>query len=390
MDKQIQYLFEIGGGIISKDAKQGQKILGHALRNSPGISSGWFNLGLALHQQGKIQEAIRAYKHAIKISSPPLEAAINNIAQDLLLAGRWKEGWEYYEERLKRMKDMRIYEEMFGHPWGGDMDDRKCEELIVIGEQGYGDTLQFCRFMKNLKDKGINASLFCQESLAALLRRTKDIGEIRTQITNVNNNTRWCPLLSLPHRLSIYERSKVQKESYLKPNPEMQRKWKNKLDKSKKLIVGIHWQGSPEFERKLYTSGRSIPIKEFRVLSELGNIEFLLLQKGAHRHEYKEEYGLNIVKSQNEYDSSYSFEETSGAVANCDLVIAADSCIVHLAGALGIPTWILLSKVPEWRWGLSGEDCIWYENARLFRQQTSGNWEEAMIKVLNELKEYKK
>ena len=160
-NKELIELFNRGASNVEKNPELGAFIIKRALTMMPYTHIGWYNLGLAYHQLGKIEAAIESYKKAIEYSSPTLEEAIENLAQDLLLAGRWKEGWKYYENRLNKMaKNMTIYHKMYGEMWTGLNDKRECNELIIVSEQGYGDTLQFCRFMKNIEELNVRSSYF--------------------------------------------------------------------------------------------------------------------------------------------------------------------------------------------------------------------------------------
>ena len=126
----------------------------------------WYNYGVYCHSIKKIDSAIKSYEKAIKLSRQRFREAEENMAQDLLLSGRWLEGWKYYETRLERMKnEMAIYYQLFGEPWKGMNDERQMNELIVVCEQGLGDTIQFIRILKILHSKGIKTKLLCQEAI---------------------------------------------------------------------------------------------------------------------------------------------------------------------------------------------------------------------------------
>ena len=118
---------------------------------------------------------------------------------------------------------------------------------------------------------------------------------------------------------------------------------------------------------------------------KLGGVEqteFISIQKGDAAKQIPEDSGLNFVDGQKEFDKSFSFLDTAAVLANCDLLISNDSCVVHLAGSMGIPTWVALKWIPEWRWGLSGDTTPWYQSVRLFRQQSNGDWDS----VVNEIR----
>ena len=122
-------------------------------------------------------------------------------------------------------------------------------------------------------------------------------------------------------------------------------------------------------------------------LRELTDVEFVSIQKGAGSEQCRTDLGLNFVSGQEAVSQSMDFRDTAAVLANCDLLITSDSAVVHLAGAMGIPTWMALRWIPEWRWGLEGEHTPWYDSVRLFRQPRDGNWETAiaaMIKTWNQ------
>ena len=261
---------------------------------------------------------------------------------------------------------------MYGRPWEGFRDKRVLKELIVIAEQGYGDTIQFCRLVTYLNDIGINASLFCQEALVPMLRKSSMIMDIKVSIKNRNPNTLWCPLLSLPGILKLKASEIPYAKGYLKPCDKEVSRWKRILRRSEgKRLVAIHWQGSESFERNIYSKGRSMAIEDLETLKQLQNVEFVSVQKGKKNIENRLRSGLSFVAGQREVDESLDFEETMSVLANCELLISTDSSVVHLAGAIGLKTWVALNWVPEWRWGLDGKKwpgiqvCNYLENKRM-------------------------
>ena len=156
------------------------------------------------------------------------------------------------------------------------------------------------------------------------------------------------------------------------------------------MIIGIHWQGNKDFEKSIYSKGRSIPFKEFNHLAGLKDVEYLSLQKGPEKVNRKYLTSLKFISGNDIFENTLNFEDTAGAIANCDLIVTSDSCIAHLAGAMGIKTLVLLSYVPEWRWGLEGNSTFWYNKMKLIRQKAPGNWHDVMaevkIEILSEIK----
>ena len=133
-----------GSKLIAENPERAGRWIKHGLKEWPNEGSAWFNLGLALHLNRQINSSIRAYEQGLKCPNPPKVDIYNNLAQDLLLSGRYEKGWIHYEERLKKMKEsFNIYEKLYGPAWEGFNDKRKLKHLIVVAEQGYGDTIQY-------------------------------------------------------------------------------------------------------------------------------------------------------------------------------------------------------------------------------------------------------
>lgn len=374
-----QTWIEQGGKSIRKDALLAQRMISHGLKAWPDCGIGWFNLGLAQHQQGKIEGAIRCYRKALALgNSEQLQVhATTNLAQDLLLNGEWSEGFELYEQRLQRgTTDFSAYRQLFGEPWHGWGDPRPCQELVVVGEQGYGDTLQFVRLLQLLKDQGLKTRYFGPEALRLLLDHGSKLGPFPSMLNGEQSDaTLWCPLMSLPHRLGLRPNNIPLSEGYLTADPQRVNYWSQALKRSfDKRLIALHWQGNPKFERSIYSQGRSMPIEALSALENLNDVEFLSIQKGEAAKAIEQLSGLCWVEGQQAFSSTMDFQDTAAALACCDLLISADSAVVHLAGALGVPTWVALSKVPEWRWGLNSVTTNWYKSMRIFRQLEANNW----------------
>lgn len=388
-EKAAQWLNN-GSKLIRKDAKLSAELIKKALTFLPTCSEGWYNLGLALHQNKKICEAIKGYRLALDYSkSNQLEInAKNNLAQDLLLNGKWEEGFKVYESRFMRSKtNYEAYINMFGKAWEGWNDPRGCEQLVIVSEQGLGDTIQFIRLLKIIQDKGIRTSFFGPEELRQLLRKGTSLGPFTSVLNNENRNTRWCTLLSIPHLIGLTQNTIPLKEGYIKPDPKIVAEWRSIIRQSpNKKLVAIHWQGNPKFEKSNYSQGRSMPLMTMQKLGSIKDVEYLSLQKGKAAKELSNDNLLPMVNGQELFSQSMNFEDTAAALACCDLLISTDSSVVHLAGAMGIPVWVALSWVPEWRWGLSGTKSLWYEKAYLFRQKKAGDWDQVIDDIRRKLK----
>ena len=192
---------------------------------------------------------------------------------------------------------------------------------------------------------------------------------------------KWIPLLSLPKILNINPNNQLIKAPYIHSDEYLINKWKLLFSKYEKKIIGIHWQGNPETEQGIH-KGRSLLLNEFSTLAENSKCKFLSLQKGYGEEQLKDcLFKDKFVDFQKEVSKIWDFVETSSIIANCDLIITSDSAVAHLAAGMGKKTWLLLQKIPDWRWGLKGSHTFWYENMEIFRQVERNNWREVMIRV---------
>ena len=367
--------------LLANQPAQAQTLINRGLQLAPELGVGYFNLGLALHQQARAAAAIRAYQLALRYGDgDPLvtQSARRNLAQDLLLTGNFQEGWSQYEHRLDE-SDHRFFLERCGEAWQGIGDARPMKRLVLVAEQGLGDTLMFCRLGIDLQQHLRQPiTLFCQKPLVKLLQQCSALDQVTAEISNDLLNpadTLWCPLMSLPSRWHLDPANLKSREPYLQLGSEPVERWRLKLKRRQgHRLIGLHWQGNPHHEGSLYSQGRSLPFAELCNLKNLKGVEFVSLQKGAGSEQLQLDAGLPFVLGQQEVSASMDFIDTAAVLSNCDLLISADSGVVHLAGALGIPTWVTLRFVPEWRWGLHGERTPWYPSLRLFRQPSNGDW----------------
>lgn len=367
-----------GGELLGQDPRLAQRLIAHGLQGIPEEARAWFNMGIALHQQGRIAAAIRAYRRCLELPGAPVGAASNNLAQDLLLQGAFQQGWSVYERRLQTPKyDHRYFKQLAGPAWQGFEDPRPCQRLVLVAEQGFGDTLQFCRLALSLEERGITTVLFCQPALVTLLREGTALATVCSSVGAdlFDGQTRWCPLMSLPHRLGLHSATIPLAAGYLRAEPNLVAHWGERLQRRPGLrLVALHWQGNPKHEQSLYSRGRSMSLAHWLPLAQVPGVEWVSIQKGAGSEQLAQQNALPLVAGQHRVSASLDFRDTAAILANCDLLISADSGVVHLAGAMGIPSWVALRWIPEWRWQLHGVSSPWYRSVRLFRQSSDGDW----------------
>ena len=386
-----EHYTNIGGSFLSTNPQLGAKYLQSAAKILPEEAIIYFNLGIALHEQKKINAAVRSYKYALSLDNPPQAQIRQNLSQDLLLSGNFEEGWAHYENRFKPGQND-YFHKLGGKPWAGEYIDGKPASLILVAEQGFGDTIQFIRFALLLQNKGWDVKLFCQPALIEMLKNCSTLKYISSQIDEHDfmPGAKWCPLMSLVHRLKINSSNIPFAAGYLKAPSDRIRYWQMKLKKrDHHLLIGLHWQGNYDHENTLYSRNRSIPYQHWEKLSALDNIEFISLQKGSAMKDRIKQSRLKYIDGQDLFDESMDFLDTAAVIAQCDLIISADSGIVHLAAAMGKPTWLALRWIPEWRWLLDGNSSHWYETVRLFRQPNPGAWPEVVNEIYNSLAAWK-
>ncbi|MBU0958073.1 MAG: tetratricopeptide repeat protein [Nanoarchaeota archaeon] len=324
----------------------------------------YYNLGVYYLNKGEVEKALENYDKAIELDSEFYDARWNR-ALIYLLTGKFKEGWKEYENRFKKEKPSDVRD--FGKPkWDGSVLDGK--RILVLCEQGFGDSIQFIRYVSLVKEKGGYVVLECKKELKKLFEKLNYIDEIveKGDGVPVVDYDYYIYLMSLP---GIVDFESVSKESYLKADSELVKKYKDKI-KSDKFKIGIAWQGNSNQEND---KNRSTKFENFKSLN-IPDVQLYSLQKGKG----VEQIDDSVVDLS---DDINDFSDTAAIISNLDLVISVDSSVAHLAGALGKPVWTVLTFMPDWRYMLEKDDCVFYESMKLFRQKKQGDWKDVFEKV---------
>ena len=354
-----------------------------SIQLNPNYFDSYNNLGNAFRDQGDLVSSIDSYLQALAIS-PSNANIIFNLSFVQLLSGDFKSGWKNYEARLTKTDPVPIY----GNPKCerfNEVDLSDISSLLIVCEQGLGDTIQFMRYLPYIKSNQLNISFSAQEKLHPLIKQSNiDLNPLTPeQASNVSEGC-WIPLLSLPRYLKIDADSPLVTKPYIFTSDQLRHKWKNILSKEKKMIIGINWQGNPATERN-NLKGRSLALELFSLIAEK-DVRLVSLQKGFGSEQLKTcSFQEKFVESQDQINNIWDFDETVAMIDNCDLIITSDTVTAHLAGGMGKPTWLLLSVIPDWRWGLNSDKTFWYPSIRLFRQSVRNNWNEVMRRVSLEL-----
>ena len=351
-----------------------------ALEIKPDFKEAYNNLGNTHKREGDLSNAISCYEKALEIDSGFADAH-SNLSHCLLARYNYADGLEEYEWRDKRERPSKPHAQPNCKQLK-DIADLKNKQLLIVSEQGLGDTLQFIRYAKYLQELGFKISVCAQKKLHGLIRFS-GIGEhvLTPEEGGKVEAGFWIPLLSIPKLLGVRPDRCLINEPYLKTCEELKEKWNKALSTEKRPVIGINWQGNPRTE-KLGLPGRSIPLDEFSTIASLANIRLLSLQKGFGSEQMSFcSFDQCFVKCQDQINETWDFLETAAIIENCDLIITTDTSTAHLAGAIGKSTWLLLHKAPDWRWGLNREETFWYPSMRIFRQREAGSWNEVLDRV---------
>lgn len=330
-------------------------------------------LGIALRERGQINGAISCFRRAIEID-PDLAEARYNLGSLLLSLGQYAEAWPEYEARYHPNINGRYiilpsvpYPQWQGEPLTG-------KSLVIWPEQGFGDEIQFARYIPLLKTRGVSSiTLVCKPPLKALLGTLEGVDAVipQSEAASLPFHDYWTFSMSLPLHFTTTVETIPAQLPYLSVLPERLELWRARLP-SGRLKVGLVWKGSAGHKND---ANRSLPsLSILAPLWSVRGVTFVSLQKGQGEEEaVAPPTGQPIV---NMGSGIQDFADTAAIVAQLDLVICIDTVIAHLAGALSKPSWVLLpASGTDWRWLREQTDSPWYPGVmRLFRQTNAGDW----------------
>ena len=336
------------------------------------------NLGNAYTEIARFDEAIKCHNKAIDLDHNFSQAKFN-LSLIMLLTNPTSSAWGKYEYRSiknKKIKKLNSFTK-----WDGS--NLKNKSLLIYDEQGIGDAVQFARYIQLIKKNHTNIVLYIKKNLKFLFCKISKIDKIITNIDNVQKVDFYISIMSLPY-VFRHEKEKPGSYNFFHLNYDLKENWRRKFNKSKKIKIGIMWQGS-----KIHRSDhkRSVPLKKMQPLFELDDIEFVSLQKNEGRDQIKLNNYKNLLTDffcDNSVDKN-PFEDTLAIIDNLDLIICVDAHIGHIAATMEKETWIMLSYVPDFRWGLKGSKTTWYKDVRLFRQKKINLWESVILEIKNAL-----
>jgi len=333
----------------------------------PQNAEAWNGRGLALQQQGRLEEALESYRQAETLD-PSMAVAFLNRGLCHMLMRDFASGLPLMEWRKRMPAPMEA--RVFPQPlWTGAQDIRG-KTLFVYIEQGLGDTIQYYRYVEFLLARGAKVVLSVWDRLIALLRSATPEVELIGWGQVPPAFDFHIPLASIPLAVGMRYETIPAVEHYLTADPARVLQWKERLGHHG-YRIGIAWQGN---QLIMGSEGKAFPLAALEGIASLPGVRLIRLQKNAGSEQLDILPQGMTVESYDFDDGPDAFLDTAAMMKNCDLVITADTGPAHLAGALGVPTWVALKHVPDWRWFLEDTDCPWYPSLRLFRQPATNDW----------------
>lgn len=344
-----------------------------------------YNFGYTLKKMGYVQESIEVYDKVLKMSPEYPQARFSRSLAYLSL-GDFNRGWPEYEWRWQAYNES---PKKYPQPvWDGSNPAGKT--ILVYAEQGLGDTFQFIRYAKCIKDQGGHVIAEVQKPLKKLLSLCPYLDAVFTPQETKPHFDAHIALMSLPMAYKTEVNTIPTEIPYLFARPDLVELWRNKLAEDKNFKIGLCWQGNPLYRSQFLrqaVAGKSMHVKTLLPLGKIKGITLYSLQKISGTDQLEELGDKLIIHTIPGLDEENGpFMDTAAIMKNIDLMITIDTSMAHIAGGLGIPVWCLLPEPADWRWMLKRLDTPWFpKNMRLFRQPTPGDWDSVIQQVACEL-----
>lgn len=350
-----------------------------AVALAPQEARAYFNLSLIYYERLELEEAVRVADQALALE-PDYASAHFGKAESLLLAGRLAEGWESYEWRFKLKQAEGMLPKTDKPQWDGTpMEPGK---LLIVGDQGFGDCIQFGRYIPWAAQIAPQPVVACSAELQPLLRQLPGIGKLATTWQAAAGFEAYIPISGLP-RLAGARVDNILPAGYLAPPPARVSAWGERLERlvpRGKKRIALVWAGRPTHknDRK-----RTLKLAAFAPLFARDDLAILTVQKGDQIAQAGSYYGhaplVNLGPEIND------FLDTMAILKHVDRLVTIDTSVAHVAGASNVPTSVLLPRAPDWRWLLNREDTPWYASLKLYRQTAPCQWDDVLQRVVADL-----
>jgi Flp pilus assembly protein TadD len=365
------------GNLLAQEGELAAAIrwLQRAVAAEPHFADAHNNLGVALAQSGDGAAAEAAFRAALALA-PGLADAHYNLGMARLAAGDFAAGWRGYEWRWQS-RQLAATKRAFAAPqWQGEPGEGV---LLIHAEQGFGDTLQFCRYAADAAALGWSVLLEVPPALTRLLQRSLEgVAQIVVQGARLPHFDAHVPMMSLP--LALGAPPPAMAAPYLCADPARAALFRRRMDPGRRVLrIGLCWAGNPRPDAPLLAAidrRRSVPPEKLAPLLDMPGLEIYALQKG----------GPDFRGPINFMPDVADFADTAALIENLDLVISVDTAVAHLAAGMGKPVWLLNRFDSCWRWGTRQSRTGWYPKMRIFNQPKPGDWDGVVVSVLREIR----
>jgi tetratricopeptide (TPR) repeat protein len=375
LQPDLAQAFSNRGNVLQKLKRFAEAVASYnrAIDLQPDYAEALSNRGAALQELKRYDEALASYSRAIAVSPDYADAHFNAAISSLLL-GDFERGWEKAEWRWKTGQ-LANSRRSFKQPLWLGQSEIADKVIFLYAEQGFGDTIQFCRYVPLVAERGARVVLEVQEPLRGLMSSLAGTTQVFSAGAALPDFDVQCPLLSLPLAFGTRLETIPSAAPYLHAPASAVIDWDARLGPKRGLRIGLVWSGRPTH---INDRNRSIRLSALLPLLDI-DATFVSLQKDVRPDE------RSMLNDRSDLlhfgDALTDFSATAALIANLDLVISVDTSVAHLAGALAKPVWILLPFTPDWRWLLDRLDSPWYPTARLFRQDGTRTWDGVIARV---------
>jgi Flp pilus assembly protein TadD len=351
----------------------------------PSRAGTWANLGLLLKDDGQFEEALAAYDIALTLAPEDAQIRVNRVVA-LLRAGRWAEAWPDYEWRLLLAEHADRRPRLL--PALSRLADLSGRTILAVHEDGFGDTLHFARYLPLLAARGAKVIVSVPAPLIRIMRTVPGVSAIHCSDDKVPLHHFYCPFFSLPRAFETTPDSIPTSLPWLHADPALVERW-NALLPAGKARVGLVWSGQarPMLPGFATLDGRrSVSLETLAPLASVPGVSFISLQHGPEATQARTPPpGMTLFDPM---EAVTDFADTAAIIANLDLVVSVDTSVVHLAGGMGKPVFLLDRYDHCWRWLSGRTDSPWYPGLRIFRQPRIGDWAPVLQQATAALAEF--
>jgi Tfp pilus assembly protein PilF len=348
---------------------------------APEDAHGYYNLGVIQYDCLEIEQAIGSLRRALLLDNT-MAAAHFELAEALLVSGQFEEGWREYEWRFSMAHSPSLLPSNDRPLWDGK--PMPGGTLLLIGDQGFGDTIQFSRYIPEVAKRCSTVVVACSRDMQPIVAQHAGIARCVDRWDDVPAFDAYCPLSGLPHCFGTRVETIPAAPRYLHADPQWVSQWRARIDA---LVpagyrrIGLVWAGRPTHGNDF---NRSMHLQQLEALAKLERVAFISLQMGPTQAEIGRYFGAAPLF--NLGAEIRDFNDTMAILANIEQLVTVDTAVAHLAGAMGVPVFLMLPYAPDWRWLMTRSDTPWYPSVTLCRQRGPGHWQGVVEQVADALR----